>query len=195
MSGSLLYEGPLEIDESTMLKARAFWGDGITTRVVAWEFTQTNAIPASPLEDLQPGLVVEYYEHDGSWDVLPDFDSLIPTSTSVLDRIDFGASSRDENFGLRFRGFLSVPEDGVYGFYLTSDDGSRLSIGGDILVDHDGIHGAAERSGFIALAAGAHPIELVFFQRAGGVALALECDGPGFEKRELGMELLFHRND
>jgi hypothetical protein len=88
---------------------------------------------------------------------------------------------------------LEVPEDGVYGFYLTSDDGSRLVVDGKQVVDNDGVHGARERSGYVALAAGLHPIELLFFQGRGGVGLELAYDGPGLTKRDVGAAALFHR--
>lgn len=102
-----------------------------------------------------------------------------------------GAAPRRENFGLRYRGFIDVPEDGVYGFRLTSDDGSRLFVAADLIVD-DGIHGARERSGYVALGAGLHPMELVFFQGRGGVALTFHYDGPGFDKREVERDVLLH---
>ncbi|MFO0985488.1 MAG: SPASM domain-containing protein [Planctomycetota bacterium] len=52
----------------------------------------------------------------------------------------------------RFRGYLQVPADDVYRFALSSDDGSRLTIGERVVVDNDE-YGAAEATGTIALAA------------------------------------------
>jgi hypothetical protein len=94
--------------------------------------------------------------------------------------------------GLRFHGYLRVPRTGVYGFYLTSDDGSRLIVDDSVVVDHDGVHGASERSGWVALAVGYHPIELQFFQGRGGVALALALDGPELPRREIPPGWLYH---
>jgi hypothetical protein len=54
------------------------------------------------------------------------------------------------------------------------------------------IHGTRERSGYAALEAGTHPIEVHFFQGAGGVSLGLAIDGPGFEKQEVPGRLLLH---
>ncbi|MEJ2239233.1 MAG: FN3 associated domain-containing protein, partial [Gemmatimonadales bacterium] len=175
---SPLYEQPFEIAESSTVKARSIWPDGAVSRVVTFAFTKTAATPAVSVENAGPGLLADYYEQDGSWRELPQFDSLAATATTVAARVDTSAVLRSENFGLRFRGFIEVMEDGVYGFHLTSDDGSRLYVAGDLIVDNDGIHGARERSGYVALAAGLHPIELVFFQGRGGVELALRYDGP-----------------
>ncbi len=191
-AASPVFEQPLEITESVTLEARAFWADGTVSRTSTCPLAKTPPRLAVSVANAEPGLRVDVYEHDGSWRALPPFDSLSALATKVANRVDLSAAPRDEDFGLRFRGFIRVPEDGVYGFHLASDDGSRLVIAGEVVVDNDGIHGARERSGYVALGAGLHPVELVFFQGRGGVALTLHYDGPGFERRELDHDVLFH---
>ncbi len=61
-----------------------------------------------------------------------------------------------------------------------------------MIVENDGIHGTRERSGYVALEAGTHPIAVHFFQGAGGVSLGLAIDGPDLEKQEVPGQLLFH---
>jgi hypothetical protein len=192
-SGSPLYDGPFEITESTTVKAQTLWDDGTRSRVSTADFSITDARPAELVENVEPGLSVEYYEYEGDWDELPDFDSLTALNTGVALRVDLSTAAREENFGLRFRGFVNLPQDGVYGFYLTSDDGSRLLVDGEELLDNDGVHGAREESGYVALAAGLHPIDLVFFQGQSGQGLSLEVDGPGMERQEAGGGLFVHR--
>jgi hypothetical protein len=189
---SPVYGHPFEINETATIRARAYWEDGTESRVSTFRYEK--ATPKSPVivEGLEPGLLVDYYEQDGSWRRLPDFETLTPTATEVSDRIDHAIGGRDEYYGLRFRGYISVPQTGVYGFHLSSDDGSRLYLAGDMIIENDGIHGTRERSGFVALQAGFHPIEIRFFQGAGGIGLMLEMDGPGMEKQELPARLLFH---
>ncbi|NUQ50825.1 MAG: hypothetical protein HUU27_13030, partial [Phycisphaerae bacterium] len=87
-----------------------------------------------------------------------------------------------ERFGLRFRGLLRAPKDGVYRLHLRSDDGSRLYVGDELVVDNDGLHVAEERTGVIALAAGLHPITVSYFQRTGEVDLGLAWTPPGEPK-------------
>jgi len=72
-----------------------------------------------------------------------------------------------------------VPADGVYTFTLSSDDGSRLRIGDVLVIDHDGPHGASEKTGQIALRAGWHPIEVAYFQGGGGRSLELRMAAAG----------------
>jgi len=189
---SALYEQPFEIAESSTIKARSFWPDGTMSRVSSFVFTKTPAKQALSVENTVPGLQVDYYEQDGSWRELPQFDSLAATASTVSAGVDISAASREENFGLRFRGFIEVPQEGVYGFYLTSDDGSRLFVSGDLIIDNDGVHGARERVGYVALAAGPHAVELQFFQGRGGADLALSYEGPGFDRREVERDVLYH---
>ena len=64
-----------------------------------------------------------------------------------------------------------MPSDGVYEFMLVSDDGSVLSVGGEIVVDNDGMHSETEKTGMIALARGLHPLEVSYMQGGGGASL------------------------
>ena len=189
---SPLYADPFAVESSTTVKTRAYWPDGTPSRVATYKFEKVVPRPAVAVADRLPGLVVEYYEQDGSWRELPDFDALEPAAQRTVERVQHSVGEREEYFGLRFRGYIEIPRTGVYGFYLTSDDGSRLSLDGDLVVDNDGIHGAREKTGYIALEAGMHPVELLFFQGAGGIALSLSIDGPGLKKQEIPPTMLVH---
>ncbi len=186
------YDGPFAIDETTTVRTRAYWPDGTVSRVSSYTYELTTPSPAESVDGTEPGLALEYYETAEEWERTPDFGALEVAETAISAAVDWRMGDRDEYFALRFNGYIDVPETGVYGFHLTSDDGSKLFIGGEQVVDNDGIHGAVERSGHVALQAGLHRFELRFFQRAGGVALALEVDGPDFERSELPPDWLRH---
>lgn len=86
-------------------------------------------IPASALfqnANALPGLRYRCFE--GQWEDLPDFNSMVPRKVGTASNFDITVKSRDENVGLEFQGFLKVPEDGKYKFYLSSDDGSQLFL-------------------------------------------------------------------
>jgi hexosaminidase len=102
---------------------------------------------------------------------------------------------RPENYGVRLTGFLRVPQDALYTFYVISDDGAKLRIDGDLVVDHDGQHDATEKKGQIALRAGYHPLDLGFFQAGGGVALKLAVSAPGMARRPVPSEWFVHTAD
>jgi hypothetical protein len=51
----------------------------------------------------------------------------------VVDAINLEPSDRETMFALQFTGYLTVPRDGLYTFYTSSDDGSQLFIGVPLL--------------------------------------------------------------
>lgn len=139
-----------------------------------------------------PGLRYGYYE--GEWTSLPDFDALRPVEEGVSPRISLDPRKRDSVFGLRFRGFVKAPADGVYRFYSNSNDGSRLTIGDQTVVDNDGLHGMQETSGAIALKKGLHPITVAYFQSGAEKGLVVTWEGPGLEKQPIQPEALSHES-
>lgn len=129
---------------------------------------------------LVSGMSYTYYE--GSWNSLPDFNSLTPVSSGIASGINLNNTLSADNYGLTFDGYINVPSDGDYTFYTSSDDGSTLSIDGNQVVDNDGLHGSIERSGQICLDAGYHAISVEFFEKTGGEVLSASYSGPGVSK-------------
>ena len=140
---------------------------------------------------VQPGLKYGYYR--GEWDAVPDFAKLRALASGNVPKLDLSPKKAKENYGFEFTGFLQVPADGVYAFFLSSDDGSRLEIDGELVVDNDGLHGMTERRGLVALAAGLHPLRVRYFNRTGSDGLSLSWKGPGFAKQPLPEAALFCR--
>jgi len=109
-----------------------------------------------------------------------------------VEGFDISPRTQKENFGFRFAGYITVPEDGLYRFYVSSDDGSQLFIGDELVVDNDGLHGPTEVMGQIILAKGSHPIRVDFFQRSGGVEFEVSYSGSGIYKQPIPLENLSH---
>jgi hypothetical protein len=143
-----------------------------------------------PTSALVPGLACEYFE--GSWNALPDFAALTPVSSTTAAVVGLPAGHRPDGFAVRLWGFLAVEAAGEYTFHLASDDGSRLRLGEDVVVDNDGLHGTAERSQSIPLQAGKHALSIEFFERDGGETLELLWSGPGFSREPLPAAALWH---
>lgn len=121
---------------------------------------------------------------------LPDFSTLSPVGKLYATKLDVpprafdsgfpGVSERFEWFALDYRGAFSAPVAGSYGFNLLSDDGSKLFIDGKLVIDNDGVHSPAKKSGTVSLAAGPHAIEVQYFQGPRvQIALVLEWKPPG----------------
>ncbi|MBM3420553.1 MAG: hypothetical protein FJY11_05395 [Bacteroidetes bacterium] len=189
-SSSPVYRGPVLLTQSTTVATRAFYGQN-SSRIANFEIVKAEPLPASDLSEiLSPGLRVSVYE--GSFDALPEFDSLTHTRQEISGFVTHELAGVDNRFCLVFDGYVRIHGTGVYGFILTSDDGSRLYINDQLVTDNDGIHGMIEKSGFIALREGLHKFRLEFFQRTGGVGLKLELEYPGGTRNIASPDMFFH---
>ncbi|MER6678245.1 ricin-type beta-trefoil lectin domain protein [Streptomyces sp. NPDC000983] len=129
---------------------------GVTLRVFDTQ------VPLSGLCTLKPGQT-------------PNIDKLMPV-INWSSATDFGLES---NFVTHVIANLDVPTAGAYAFRLTSDDGSRLWIDDQLVVDHDGLHGAEPKDGTVQLAAGYRSLRIEHFERDGGQQLTLAWKPPG----------------
>jgi outer membrane protein OmpA-like peptidoglycan-associated protein len=75
-----------------------------------------------------------------------------------------GVTDRSTWFAIDYTGTFNVSSAAQYRFKLKSDDGSRLYIDGEQLIDNDGMHGPKEKEGSLFLEAGTHTIRIKYFQ-------------------------------
>jgi alpha-mannosidase len=180
---------PLVIRDTAELTVTATApGRDATVRQVS--FTRMEPWPATAMTDPRPGLHTALYL--GAWEALPDWAALEAAGDTVMTAVVIPPQLPDEDIGAVFTGALVAPATGVYRFWLSSDDGSRLSIGGREVIDHDGLHGSAAVWAEAPLAAGHHPVVVEFFQHLGGRDLKLEWSGPGFGRCPVPAEALVH---
>jgi hypothetical protein len=105
----------------------------------------------------------------------PNVDRLMPTiNWSAVS--DFGF---DNYFVAHVLGNVNIATAGSYTFRLTSDDGSRLLIDGNLVINHDGLHGATPMEGTVSLSTGYHSLKIEHFEREGGQQITLDWRVPG----------------
>lgn len=187
---SPMYVGPIVVNETTNLKARALHASLDDGYVAAATFTRLGMTEPIVPAKASPGLACIYYE--GSWDKLPGFDSLKSAKSVVLDSITVPSFARDEDYGVVISGYITVPRDGLYDFFIGSDDGSDFRIADTLLIDNDGLHGMGDVEGGIGLKAGTHQIRIRMFQKKGDDGLRLLVDGPGVRKQPVPPSWLSH---
>ncbi|WP_437602199.1 PA14 domain-containing protein [Sorangium sp. So ce590] len=116
---------------------------------------------------------------------LPSFDGLVPFAVLYTDKFevksqDFsagfpGALAQNEWFAIRFEGEFKAPQEGMYQFRLTADDGAILYIDDKRVLANDGVHSAKSADGETRLTEGTHRLRLDYFQaQRGQVALLLQ---------------------
>ena len=188
---SALYKGPLTIKHAETLKAQAFEGKSPLGLVSTAAFRELVPLPAqTETRAAVPGLSYAYYE--AAFQNTGDFNGQTPVSTGTIDDFSLTPRKRDTNFGIKYNGQITVPATGLYTFGTTSDDGTSLVIDGHIVIGSNGPHGAASASGKIALAAGAHPFTLFYFQEGGDYSLQVTWQGPGIPAQAIPASALFH---
>lgn len=74
---------------------------------------------------------------------------------------------------------IHVPDDGAYDFRMISDDGSRLFINDEQIIENDRRQPPTAADGTIELTEGAHALRINYFQGAHGKRLRLEWSPPG----------------
>ncbi len=132
---------------------------------------------------LGEGLSLRVFEVGQDMTRLP---TLIEGQTGNVNKLVKNADLGNDDFGLEDEfyaelvGYIVIPETGEYEFQLFSDDGSDLRIGGELVINHDGLHGAtAPAESFVELEAGTYAITIRMFDQAVDAAVKLTWRTPG----------------
>lgn len=177
-SSSPTASGPIEIASNTTVNARTFRHDPSTGRPTAVGSTSsaqfTRLVPRAPLANSTATVAgVSIAKYVGSFSTVPDWSTMTATERVRGEGFTIPQAFRGENVLLIFEAELEVVESGLYDVSLMSDDGSRLWIGSQEVIENDGPHGPRERRGAVALEKGRHAIRVALFNRTGGFDLEL----------------------
>ncbi|MDM9385689.1 CARDB domain-containing protein [Chlorogloeopsis sp. ULAP01] len=128
------------------------------------------------------GLLGQYYVPGGTVSNFPNYDAIAPLLTRVDQTINFGSTSGDfganlgqvNHFAARWTGKINIATEGNTTFYINSNDGARLYIDNQLVVDNGGVHNFQERSATIYLTSGQHDLRLEYFEydQQAGVTLS-----------------------
>jgi hypothetical protein len=116
------------------------------------------------------GLTGQYYNNI-------DFTALTLTRTDATVNFDWGSGSPDPSiapntFSIRWTGQVQAQFGETYTFYTDSDDGVRLWVNGQLIINNWTDHAVTENSGTISLSAGQlYTIKMEYYQN-GGLAVA-----------------------
>lgn len=177
------------INNSMNIRLAAFTPSGSRGDVYNLYYTQQPlAEPAKPA-GIANGLICNYYPGEYKSSKLM---AGTPKLAVKVDEIIVPKEASAPSFGLKYSGYLEIPADGIYSFYLTCDDGGILRIADREVVNNDGWHGPIEKSGQVALKAGLQPIALDFVEGGGGYTLKLKYSVNGSAIAEVPASWLKH---
>ena len=137
-------------------------------------------IPGITSGSTEPG--VEWSSFAGHFPWVPELTVLDPAARGRGVRPDAGLGKAG---AVLFKGFLEIPSDGAYTFYLSADTGAFLRVHEAQVLDADkGYAAGSTISGSILLKAGRHPFRL--YARMGETpAMSWEWSGPGFARQAI----------
>lgn len=128
-------------------------------------------------DGLLPGLFTEAWTNQVGHNKIPIIKKApdqagVLTTFNNLDAPDFGELAED--FLLKATGYLAIEKDTIIGIRVISDDGSRVTIDEQVVLDNDGLHGNELKETTLRLSKGYHSIVLDYMQGKGGRYLSLE---------------------
>lgn len=166
------------------------WGNGSTS---------TDLVFSTPMNDTT---ITAVYSKKAVWNgtgLTGKYYNLRGTSnfngTPILERIDpvinfnWGtgspaASIREDEFSVRWTGFIQPRTAGMYTFYVTSNDGARLYVNGQLIINRWVNQSTTELSANILLEAGVrYSLQLDYFDSFAEAVCQLRWSGPGVLKQ------------
>jgi hypothetical protein len=186
-TSSPVYSVPIIITNSVTLKMRAVKSGSIITPVVAATFLNSADIGQGT------GLFGEYFSDQASTFTNP------PTLTRLDPTVDFdwGDSSPDpaisgDHFTVRWTGAVQPQFNEAYTFYTTTDDGVRLWVDGQLVVDEWVDQGATQGSGSIALASRQkYSLTMEYHDNSGDASAALAWSSPSTPQQTIPQSQLY----
>lgn len=159
----------------------------VRVRTMMFELPEHLQTGKTLTSDAGPAVAYEYYEPHPAQNVeVETLDAAKPKLTGKFDSFrPFVPKGKKDAFATRQTAAIEVPATGEYSFFTSSDDGSRLYIDEQLIVNNDGLHGMVEKSGTMNLEAGLHAIVVTYFDNGGGDGLAVSWSGPGFAKQQI----------
>jgi glucose/arabinose dehydrogenase len=127
------------------------------------------------------GLLGTYYNN-------MDFTGSTATRTDPTVNFSWGAGAPEatiaaDTFSVRWTGQVQAPSSGTFTFYTQSNDGVRLWVNGQQLVNNWTDHGSTENSGTIALTGGQrYDIRMEFYENLGQAVARLSWSSASIAK-------------
>jgi alpha-mannosidase len=193
---STKYEKPVKITDNALISAIAFQNGKQSSVLTSTSIFKMNYLAPTEVNGLNQGLQYKYYEDNSEsahWNELPDFTKLPVVKSGTINTFVLPDCKREDYFGVCYEGYINIPEDGFYTFYVNSDDGSKLMIDGQTIVSNDGNHGAIEIGGKSALKKGFHKINVQYFEGTLSNILEVSIEGKGISKQQIPANMLFRQ--
>lgn len=187
---SRLYKNPFSLSRTTTVKMLAFRGNQKSLPAKTL-ISRVGEIEKVYLKDVEEGLSYKYTH--GIYRMVNDMLNVPPRRTGIHPQFNHDLREKEQFFSFDFEGYINIPRDGEYTFYLATNDGGRMYVDNIMILNNDGLHPVVEINKPLKLKAGLHPISVKYFQEGGRNGLKVSWKGPGIEKEEIPANVLFHK--
>lgn len=144
------------------------------------------------VKDARPaGNGLRYSYREGEYLSVASFLGAPEKSSGISPIITATLKEREDHFALIFKGLLKVERDGLYRLSMRSDDGSRLLLDGQLIVDLDRDGGGSEDV-WLTLEAGFHRLEIGFWDNFDEESIEVGLKGPGISVENLPSSILYY---
>ncbi|WP_211825544.1 tandem-95 repeat protein [Kistimonas asteriae] len=172
-----------------------------SARTLTFDVTAVNDAPVLPTLEMQ-GLRGEVFETGSGIPNLATVDNLIAsqaaTATFTATELNYSGGTTlsgflgddgnslsgsqtltPETFGIRLTGWIEIPA-GTHSFTINSDDGVRLTIGNEVVIEQDQLGNFTGLNGqYTAAESGLVPIEIIYYEHSGGQVLEISSSLTG----------------
>ena len=152
--------------------------------------TQASATPTPPTTGNGTGLKGDYYDNE-------DFTAFELTRVDPTIDFNYGNSAPapgmgNSSFSIRWTGFVEAEFSQTYTFYTLTDDGVRLWVNGQLLIDRWVNQGPTEYNGSITLQAGTkYAIQMDYYDHTGGAVARLFWSSPSTPREIIPQSQLY----
>ena len=188
-TNSIFYTGSFAITNSVGLRARAFKAGAVDSGVATATFLSSASIGNGT------GLTGAYFSSQFKTFATPP--TLLRTDATL--NFDWGSGPPDasisaDNFTVIWTGAVQPQFEEIYTFYTRVDDGVRLWVNGQLVVDRWIDQAPTEWNGSIAVHAGQkYPITMEYYENGGGAVAQLSWSSPSTAKTIVPQSQLYPR--
>ena len=193
---SARYSKPFELENTSEIKFFAKKSGLLTSTIVSAKIEKLAKIELTRFKNyegelLKPGLSYSYFEDHVMY--VDELEKLKPKKIGITPDFNIEERENDGLFAFTYSGYIKIPRDGVYTFYLSTNDGGVLYMDGKRFIDADGPRTATPSSRTVSLKAGTYEIGEKYFQMGGGFSNVVSWKGPGITKEVIPSNALFHK--
>jgi calcineurin-like phosphoesterase family protein/PA14 domain-containing protein len=166
----------IPIAETSNLELVLTNAKGQSTTAATKSYEKVSLLKGIRVKNTVPGL--KYTYHEGVWSGASFFANQPALKKgSANDFLVSDIADNEDNFGIRYKGYIQIPESGLYYFRCRADDVGTLKIH-DTIICADGTQENLDNDipgvgpiGAVALKKGMHPVEIDFYENQGGERL------------------------